>query len=151
MASSRRLAALALSTSSARWMRRRGTPEVGGTVDYRLDAKGPALLQILLDAGVLVERVDGYLGPAGDHLGGEFARRVLSDLAVEDELDLVGSTDIEIVGHGGFEDGTGTARGIEYDGVGHLDLAHRKLPPVPGGPVGSTERGRDDLHPAFEE
>jgi hypothetical protein len=52
----------------------------------------------LLDAGVLVEDVDGDLNAAGHDLGGKAARGVFADAAAEDELDLVGAAEVEVVG-----------------------------------------------------
>ena len=40
--------------------------QVAGRVDDGLDPQGAAVFQVLLDAGVLVEGVDGDLGAAGD-------------------------------------------------------------------------------------
>jgi hypothetical protein len=42
--------------------------EIGGVIHYRLDAQGAALFQILLDPRVLIERVHGHFGAAGDNL-----------------------------------------------------------------------------------
>ena len=50
--------------------------QVTGRVDDGLDPQGAAVFQVLLDAGVLVEGVDGDLGAAGDHLGLELAAGV---------------------------------------------------------------------------
>jgi hypothetical protein len=56
----------------------------------------------LLDALVLVERVDCDFGTPGHHLGGELALGVLADLAREDELDFFGAADVEVIGDGGL-------------------------------------------------
>jgi hypothetical protein len=60
--------------------------QVVGGVDHGLDPQRPPVFQILLDAGVLVEGVDGDLGAAGDDLGLELADGVAPNLAVEDDL-----------------------------------------------------------------
>ena len=49
--------------------------QVAGRVDDGLHPQGAAVFQVLLDAGVLVEGVDGDLGAAGDDLGLELALR----------------------------------------------------------------------------
>src|SRR5206468_6701277 len=75
--------------------------EVTRRVDDGLDPQGAAVFQILLDAGVLVEGVDGDLGAAGDDLGLELAAGgalTAADLAVEDDLDGVRTAEVEVVG-----------------------------------------------------
>ena len=48
--------------------------QVAGRVDDGLDPQRPAVFEVLLDPGVLVEGVDGDLGAPGDDLGLELAR-----------------------------------------------------------------------------
>src|SRR6266540_859060 len=126
--------------------------EVVGVVDHGLDAQGTAVLEVLLDAGVLVEHVDGDAAgvPVDGGLegaGGFAAARV----AFEDELDVLGAAKVEVVGHQGFEEGSGVAGGVEHDGAGGLDLAHGQVPPVPGVAVGGGKRQRQPRDPSFEE
>jgi hypothetical protein len=59
--------------------------QVGRGVDDRLDPQRTALFQVLLDAGVLVEAVDGHVHAAGDHAGGKAGVGVGVDAPVEDE------------------------------------------------------------------
>jgi hypothetical protein len=47
--------------------------KIVGRVDHGLDPQRPPFLEVLLDAGVAVEDVDGDLDAAGDDLGGEAA------------------------------------------------------------------------------
>ena len=82
--------------------------QVVGVVDDGLDPQGAAVLEVLLDSGVLVERVHGDLDPASDDLGLEDLRghrcAAGPDPATgEDQLDLVGSADVEVVGYQGLE------------------------------------------------
>ena len=75
--------------------------QVVGGVDHGLDSERPAVLQVLLDAGVLVEGVHRDLGAAGDDFGLELApggALAAADLAVEDDLDGVRAAKIEVVG-----------------------------------------------------
>ena len=81
------------------------TAEIGRAVDDRLDPQRPALLEVLLDPGVLVEEVDRNLGPAGDDLGRERPRRRALDPSIEDQGDLVGPTEVEVVGDERLEEG----------------------------------------------
>jgi hypothetical protein len=58
---------------------------------------------------------------------------VVADAAAEDELDLVGAAEVEVVGHQCLEQAAGPAGDVNDQGAADLDLAHRQLPPVPGG------------------
>src|SRR6202171_5421310 len=94
-----------------------------------LVSHAPPAFQVLVDAGVLVEGVDGDLGAAGDDLGLE--RQWLGSgasaafvLAGEDQLDLVRPSDVEIVGDQGFKECAGPAGGIEDQGGGALGPGH---------------------------
>ena len=44
--------------------------------------------------------------------------------------DLFGAADADVVGDERLEERAGAARVVEDEGAGHLDLAHRQLPPV---------------------
>ena len=75
------------------------------------DAQRPPVLQILFDPGVPVEGVDVDLGAVGDDLGLEFPTRRASPplAAFEDQLHQLRATDVEVVGHHGFEEPAGMA------------------------------------------
>ena len=123
---------------------------------YPADAQRPTVLQVLLDAGVLVERVDGDIDPAGDDAGLEHLlhrrRPAPPDrMPGEDQLDLVGAADVQVVRDQGLEESAGVAGLGEHDGARHLDLAHRQFPPVPGGLIGVGQWHRQDREPALGE
>ena len=82
--------------------------EVVGFVDHGFDAQRPAFFEVLLDPGLLVEHVDGDVGAAGDDLGGELAGCCVGS-TVEDDLHLVGTADVQVVGDDGFEEAAGPA------------------------------------------
>src|SRR6266508_3143195 len=125
--------------------------DVVGLVDHRFDAQRPAFFQVLLDAGVLVEDVDGDVGAAGDDLDGKLAGRAFGDPAVEDDLHLIGASQIQVVSDDSLEESAGSARGVEHDGARYLDLTHRQLPPIARRTISGGERGRDDRSPTVEE
>ncbi len=72
-------------------------------------------------------------------------------MAGEDDLDVVGSAEVEVVGDQRLEERPGVAGHVEDQGAGGLDLPHRQLPPVARGPVGVGQRQRQDRHPPVEE
>ena len=72
--------------------------QVARRVHHGLHPKGAAVFQVLLDARVLVEGVDGDLGAAGDHIGPELAFGAGPDLPVEDDLNSVRAAEVQVVG-----------------------------------------------------
>src|ERR1039458_3246138 len=100
---------------------------------------------------MLVERVDGDLGATGHHPGGELALGVAADASGKDELDLIRTTDVEVVGDRRLEEGADPAGSVEDDGAADFDLAHGEFPPESGQSIGCPKWGGDDRHPAFEE
>src|SRR6266542_267538 len=102
--------------------------DVVGVVDHGLDAHSPAVLEVLLGPGVLVEHVDGHtLGVPVDG-GLEHPAGLTAAPAPEDELHVLGAAKVEVVGHQGLEEGSGVAGGVQHDGAGRLDLAHGQVP-----------------------
>src|SRR6516162_11182224 len=70
--------------------------EVVGVVDGRFGAQGALFLVILLDPRALVIDVQGGCGALGEDAGSEPSWCGAGNLAVEDELDLLGATEVEI-------------------------------------------------------
>jgi hypothetical protein len=126
--------------------------QVSGTVDDGLDAHRATVFEVLLDPGMLIEHVDDHptVVPAVDR-GTKGARGVPTDATVEDDLDVVRSAEIEVVGHQGFEETTGMSGCVEHDGAGDLDLPHGGFPPVACVPILGRERQGETRQPAFDE
>src|SRR6266851_9273471 len=94
--------------------------QVTRRVDDGFHPQGAAVFEVLLDAGVLVEGVDGHVYAPGDDLGLEFAFGAGPDLPVEDDLQGVRAAEAGVVGHEGVEEGPGVARLGEHDRAGDL-------------------------------
>jgi hypothetical protein len=96
-----------------------------------------ALLEVLLDPGVLAEHVqDDVPGVRADNRavdrGAEGAGGVPPHLPAEDDLDVLRAADVEVVADERLEEPPCPAGRVEDDSAGDLDLPHRGLPPVPG-------------------
>src|SRR5689334_24213689 len=78
--------------------------EVAGVVDGGFGAEGEAFLVILLDPCALVIDMQGRNHSVGNHTRAEASRRPRRDTAVEDQLHLTGSADIEILANHLFEE-----------------------------------------------
>lgn len=97
--------------------------EVGWVVDDSLDPERAAVLEVLLDAAVLVAKVDAHVGA-----GAEDARAVgrlggAAQRAGEDHRELFGAPDADIVGHQRLEEASGAARVVEDQRAAGFDLA----------------------------
>ena len=79
------------------------------------------------------------------------AGRRRQDPPAEDQLDLFGPAQIQVVGDQRLEEQPAVARGVEHQGAGDFDLPHRQLPPVTQGPVRGGQRQRQPAHPTVEE
>jgi len=60
---------------------------------------------------------------------------------------MLGAAKVEVVGDQRLKERPGLAGSTEHHGPGHLDLAHRQLPPVPGRPVSGSQRQRQPRRP----
>jgi hypothetical protein len=72
-------------------------------------------------------------------------------VALEDDLDVGGAAEIEVVGDQGLEERPGPAGRVEHQRAGHLDLAHGDHLPVPGPLVGQAEGQREAVQPPLGE
>src|SRR5262249_7046475 len=71
--------------------------EVVSVVDRGLGPERTAFLVVLLDAGALVVDVQRGRDALGEDAGAEAAGGGTDDLAVEDQLDLVGAAEVEVL------------------------------------------------------
>lgn len=111
------------------------TQQVVGLVDDGLDAQGAAVLEVLLDPGVLVVGVHGDPdGVAGVDPGlvGRFllgGPAPAAGMAGEDHLDVVGSADVEVVGDQGLEERPGPPGGsntrVREVSICRIDSSHQ--------------------------
>jgi len=95
---------------------------------------------ILLDAGMLVVDVQRRGDVFGEDAGAETARGLARDLAVEDELNLLRSAEIEILADHLLEEHSPTRRPVEHFRRGELGLQDRDVISVTGPPVAGGER-----------
>jgi hypothetical protein len=133
------------------------TPEIPGVVDRGLGPQRPALFVVLLDLGVLVLDVQGRDHSLGDDPGAEPARGRMptfaDDAAVEDQTDLVGAADVEVVVEDLLEKDPPVHRAVEHLNQEELRLQDGQLIPVSGGLVlvGGSERVGQDLEPFTQQ
>ena len=117
-------------------------------VDDGLDPQRPAVFQVLLDPGVLVEDVDGHavrrvmtlvLNTPGWRGAGR-----LRTCAAEDDLDVVRAAEVEVVGDQRLEERPGMARRrsntmVRETSTWRIDSSHQ----YPASLVGGGERQRE--------
>src|SRR6266699_2450538 len=101
-ASSRRLAAKPMARRVGRLVSRLPMPKsTAGVVDGGFGPQRPSFLVVLLDLRMLVVNVQGRDHPVGDDPGAEPARcrprAGADDAPAEDQVDLVGAADVEVV------------------------------------------------------
>ena len=71
--------------------------------------------------------------------------------AVEDQADLVGAADVEVVADDLFEEHPARDRFVEHLGQRELGLQDRQVVAVAGGPIGGGERVRQDGQPLTQQ
>ncbi len=108
--------------------------EVGGVVDGRLGAEGAALLQVLLDLRVLVVHLEADLVAAVEDARAEAAGRGGDHRAGEDDGDLVGPPERQLVADRALEPLPTRLRTVEDARVGRAR--------ADAAPAGSGSRGR---------
>ena len=110
---------------------------------------------VLLDRGVLVVHVQARGDPVGDDPGAEPSRgrvRALAEqVAVEDQPDLVGAADVQVVADHLLEEHPPRHGPVQHLGQRELGLQDRDVVAVPGGPVGVGERVRQDRQPLVQQ
>ena len=132
-------------------LRETADAEVVGVVDGRLGSERAAFLEVLLDLGVLVVRLDLRLGAAMNDAGAEPSRGAGDDLAAERDLHVVGAPERELVGDHQLEPVAARGRLVEHAGVGDLELADRERVAVAAQSILGGERRREQRLPALPE
>jgi hypothetical protein len=117
-------------------------PEVTGVVDHRLDPEGPPAFEVGLHPRVPEVGVEGDLVTGAQQPGAVATRWWGTHSPTEDDLHLLGTADVEVVGAQCLEEPAGLAGCVEHEGAGDLDLAHGDVPPVARGPVDLGQRQR---------
>src|SRR3974377_790480 len=97
--------------------------EVVGVVDGGFSAQSALLLVILLDPGVFVVDVERGCDALGEDAGAHPPRGSAGDPAIEDQLDLLGTTEIEVLADDLLEEHAAIAPGGRAPGSGKTRLA----------------------------
>src|SRR5215471_15626394 len=126
-------------------------PEVVSVVDGRLGPQGPVFFVVLLDARVLVIDIQGWGDILCDHPGSEAGFGIAPDPAIEDEFDLFGAAEIEVLADHLLEEQTTVQRSVEDLGGGELRLQNRDIIAVAGLAVGSREGMRQQPQPFAQQ
>ena len=129
--------------------------EVVGVVDRGLGPQRSSFLVVRLDGGVFVVHVQARGDAICDDPGAETSRGTVTpatdDAALEDQTDLVGAPDVQVVPDHLFEEDPPRHRTVEHLGQGELSLQDRYVVPVPGGAVGVSERVGQDRQPLVQQ
>src|SRR5438876_2906764 len=125
--------------------------EVPRVVDRRLRAQRAALLVVLLDARAFVVDVQRGGDALGEHPGAEAARRATGDAAAEDELDLVGAADVEILADDLLEEDAAGHRTVEDLREGEFGLQDGDVVAVAGTAIGGGEGMGEAAEPLAHE
>jgi hypothetical protein len=115
--------------------------EVAGVVDGRLRAGSDLgyfrnLLEVLLEARVLVIDVERGDHPVGEHPGSKTPRCLLRHTAAKDQLDHVRTADVEILPADLLQEDAATQRTVQDLGQGELGLQDGQLIAVAGLTIG---------------
>src|SRR6202171_3173111 len=130
-------------------------PEVGGVVDRGLGAYRPPLFVVLLDSGVLVVHVQARGDSFGDHPGAERAWcrawPATHQPPVEDQRNLVGAADVEVVADDLLEKDPTRDGAVHHLGQGELGLQDRDLWALAGGATPDADGMREYGQPLAQQ
>ena len=90
--------------------------EIVAVIDGGFGAQGAVFLVVLLDPGVFVLDVQGRCYVLGQDAGPKPSRCLAVDLAIEDQLDFLRATEIEVLADHLFEEQAAVQRSIEHLG-----------------------------------
>ena len=94
---------------------------------------------VLLDLGLLVVDVEGGDDALGEHPGSKASWRLTADTSLEDQGDLVGTPEIEVVTDHLLEEDPPAEGPVEGLGQGELGLEDRDVVAITGAPVRPAE------------
>jgi hypothetical protein len=106
---------------------------------------------VLLDPGVFVIDVQGRSYVLRQDAGPEPPRRLAGDLAIEDQLDFLRASEIEVLADHLLEEQPAVQRPIEHLGQGELGLQDRDVIAVTGAAIGPGERMRQQAQPLAQQ
>ena len=106
---------------------------------------------ILLDARALVVDVQRWRDPLGEDAGAEAARSGTDDPAVEDQLDLVGAAEVEVLANDLLEEQAAVHGLVEHLGERELGLQDGDVVAIAGTPVGGGEGMRQTAQPLAQQ
>jgi hypothetical protein len=109
-------------------------------VDGRLGAQGTPLLEVLLDARGLVVDVQRRGDALGDDAGAKAPRRPPGDAPIEDQADLLGAAEVEVLADDLLKQMPSRKGTVEDLRAGEFRLQDGDVVVVAGGTIGIRER-----------
>src|SRR5579871_2154041 len=106
--------------------------EVARVVDGSLGPQGAAFLVVLLDARALVVDVQRRRYPFRQHARAEASRRLGGDASSEDQLDLVGAAQVQVLADDLLEEDAAGQRPVQHLGQGEFRLEDGQVVAVAG-------------------
>src|SRR5207247_1689909 len=100
---------------------------VASVVDRGFGPQSAAFLMVLLNARSFVIDVEGRDHPVGDDSGAKRSRRASGHPAIEDQLNLLGASRVQILPYPFFEKYPSANRLVEHLGQRKLDLQDGEL------------------------
>jgi hypothetical protein len=128
--------------------------EISRVVDGGFGAQGAILFEVLLYVRMLESYVEAGTYGIGYDTGAVSVARSRSapvDALVEEELNAIGTTDVEILTDSLFEELAAVQRSVKHVGNAKLDLTNAELVLVPSALVFERERPRQTTNPPAEE
>jgi hypothetical protein len=106
---------------------------------------------VLLDLRFLVLDVERRDDALGEHAGAEAAGSATGDAAVEDQLHVIGTTEVEILADDFFEEAAARVGPVEDLRQRELGLEDRELIAIASGAVRGGEGMRESAQPLAED
>jgi hypothetical protein len=114
--------------------------EILAIADHGLSPQGPPLLEVLLDARGPVVTTESGIDSRVQDSSTEFTWGTATDSTLENEGNLIRSTEIQVVTNDSFQPHATGLRPIENAGFRYFELAEGQLVSVAGAQLGAGER-----------